>query len=165
MERAAVIAPVLGEMVGGDNILKIIESVSPEGGVPDPVYLFDRPIFFFQPFPKFFLAVFAVAFPTVLVGDVPCDKVVIFSVTIRKFCGERHSVFLIGGAVGAGIVAAAEFALHAVCLHPQDIGMLSSHPCGVRPGGGGEAHFHAVLFHQLHNLVQLIEMIDVVVGL
>ena len=153
------------KVVGYNDILEIIESVPPEGGVPDPVDFVYGLIFLFQPFPEFLFTVFAVAYSAILVGDMPGDDIVIFFVALGQCCGQGGGIFLVGGTVGTGIVPAAEFAFHAVFLHAQDVGMFSGHPGGMGACGSGETYLKSMGFYQFHDFVQFFEMIGVIIGL
>ena len=53
------------------DLIKAVVNVAPECCAPALVEVFDRAIFFFQPFSELRLAQRAMAFSTELVGDVP----------------------------------------------------------------------------------------------
>ncbi len=135
--------------------------MSPESGIPDAVDFFDRPVFLFQPFPETPLAVFTVADAAKFIGNVPRHDIVIIPVAFGKLCGQSRRVFPVSPAVRTGVVAAAEFAFHAVKLRPEDIGIFSGHPGGMNGCGSGETYFQAVPMNHFHNTVEFFKMINV----
>ena len=107
-----------------------------------------------QPYTECFFTVFAVTFPAIFIGNMPCNDIVIIFVSLCQFCGKCHRIFPVSRAVRTGIVTCSEFAFHAVMPDTQDIRVFSCHPRRMRSCRSCKADFQSVFFHILHDLIQ-----------
>ena len=83
--RAIVMAEMLGTHVRNNDLIEIVESMSPESGIPGCVDCFDGLIFVFEPLTKSILTVLTIAFAAVFVGDVPGYDIVVGFIAFGQF--------------------------------------------------------------------------------
>ena len=160
-----ILSEMLRKHVGNHDILEIVESMSPESGIPGFVDGLDCLVLVFQPLPECPFAVLTVAFSAVFIGDMPGDDIIVGFVTFGQSGSQGRCIFAVGRAVGAGIVSAAEFTFQAIFVGPENIRIFAGHPGGMGTGGGGKTDLHAMFRDQFHNPVQLIKTVGILIRL
>ena len=85
--------PCLTDLRRSLNLVKVIISMTPEGGTPTVIQILDSLIFFLQPFAKCILAQRTVAFSAILIGNVPQNHAWMCSYFLRQFSINRMYFF------------------------------------------------------------------------
>ena len=144
---------------GSHDLIPVIEGMSPESRVPQPVQIFNGSVTLFQPDTERLLAVFTVARAFIFIAHMPEHDILLFPVALRQLPGQPLCILLKYRAVGTGIVAASEFPPAAFKIRSQDLGIPFGHPRRMSPGGGGHTDGHPLFRHPLHRRIQLREVI------
>ena len=156
---------MFAQQIRQNNLLPVIECMSPECRIPDAVHLLNRVVLLFQPHVKCLLTVFAVTLSAVFIGDMPCHNIVIVFVMFRQLLRQSCRIHAVYGTVRTGIVPASELALHSVELRAQDFRVPVCHPCRMRAGRCCKHDLQSVFLHQFHNAVQFCKIIGALVRL
>ena len=142
------------------DLIPIVNVVAPEGQVPCLVQGFDRPIFFPQPDPKRLFTVLAIAFPAVLIIDMPAYHIFIASVALCQSCRQFLDKMPVHRAVGAGIVALSELVAAALIIHPRHLRIALHHPRRKGSRGGCQHDLLPRLCQRVHDRVQLVKIVN-----
>ena len=142
------------------DLIPIVNVVAPEGQVPCLVQGFDRPIFFPQPDPERLFTVLAIAFPAVLIINVPAYHIFIASVALCQLCRQLLDKMPVHRAVGAGIVALSELVAAALIIHPRHLRITLRHPGRKGSRGGCQHDLLPRPCQRVHDRVQLVKIVN-----
>ena len=112
--------------------IPVINRMSPEFGIPCFVQFIQCLIFFTQPDSESFLTIFAVAFSTILVADMPAGYMWIVPVTLGKLSGQTGCKLLKHKGIRASIMTLSEFVMSSLIISPCDLRITLYHPCRQR---------------------------------
>ncbi|MMZ65351.1 hypothetical protein D1872_277510 [compost metagenome] len=97
LEISTVAVPFFTQLIRYHNLIPIVESMSPEPGIPGAIEIVQSTVTLPQPHPESFGAVVAIAVAAIFIGNVPNQKTWMILITFSQLACQFNRIFKIGG--------------------------------------------------------------------